>query len=122
MRIGQGSAIDWPPVVRVEVWKVKDIVWGLTAGWRGDRSGGPAGGGGPPGRRVRCTLSSRIGDSTQGKEPRHVSARVESEVKASRRALLLGCVGLALAVVPRRAGAQQKAAQKVVQYQEKPKG
>jgi hypothetical protein len=24
-RIGQGSAIDWPPVVRAEVWKVKDI-------------------------------------------------------------------------------------------------
>jgi len=51
-----------------------------------------------------------------------VSTRAESEVKASRRALLLGCVGLALTVVPRPAGAQQKAAQKVVQYQEKPKG
>jgi len=51
-----------------------------------------------------------------------VSTRVESEVQPSRRALLLGCVGLALTVVPRRAGAQQKAAQKVVQYQEKPKG
>jgi len=51
-----------------------------------------------------------------------VSTRAESEVKASRRILLLGCLGLALTVVPRRAGAQQKAAQKVVQYQEKPKG
>ncbi len=51
-----------------------------------------------------------------------MSTRAETEVKASRRALLLGCVGLALTVGPRRADAQQKAAQKVVQYQEKPKG
>src|ERR1700738_5742482 len=35
-RIGQRSAIDWPPVVRVEVLKVKDVDGFI------DRSGSPA--------------------------------------------------------------------------------
>ncbi len=56
-----------------------------------------------------------------------MSTRTETELKASRRALLLGCAGLVLAVIPRRAVAQQKVAPKLVQYQEvqyqeKPKG
>jgi len=51
-----------------------------------------------------------------------VSTRTETEPNPSRRALLLGCVGLAVAVIPRRAAAQQKVAPKLVQYQEKPKG
>ena len=51
-----------------------------------------------------------------------MSTKPKTEASASRRALLLGCVGLALAVVPQRAAAQQKVAPKLVQYQEKPKG
>ena len=51
-----------------------------------------------------------------------MSTRTETEPRASRRALLWGCVGLALAGGPRRALAQQKVAPKLVQYQEKPKG
>ena len=51
-----------------------------------------------------------------------MSTKSETEASASRRALLLAGVGLVLVSVPRRAGAQQKVAQKLVQYQEKPKG
>ena len=47
----------------------------------------------------------------------------ETEFRASRRAVLWTAVSaLAAAVVPGRALAQQKAKQKLVQYQEKPKG
>jgi hypothetical protein len=65
-----------------------------------------------------------VGMSDGGIHPREerVSTRTETEPKASRRALLLGCAGLVLAVIPRRAVAQQKVAPKLVQYQEKPKG
>jgi hypothetical protein len=46
-----------------------------------------------------------------------------NEFRASRRALLgLGAGVLAAAVIPARAGAQQKVAQKLVHYQETPKG
>ena len=51
-----------------------------------------------------------------------MSTKSETEAGASRRALLLAGIGLVLAGVPRRVGAQQKVAQKMVQYQEKPKG
>ena len=51
-----------------------------------------------------------------------MSTKSETEASASRRALLMAGIGLVLAGVPRRAGAQQKVAQKLVQYQEKPKG
>ena len=51
-----------------------------------------------------------------------MSTRTETEPRASRRSLLLGCVGLALAGIPGRVVAQQKVAPKLVQYQEKPKG
>jgi hypothetical protein len=51
-----------------------------------------------------------------------VSTRSETEASASRRALLLAGIGLVLGGVPRRVDAQQKVAQKLVQYQEKPKG
>lgn len=51
-----------------------------------------------------------------------MSTKSETEAGASRRALLLAGIGLVLAGLPRRAGAQQKVAQKLVQYQEKPKG
>lgn len=50
-------------------------------------------------------------DGTDGGRPR-----------ASRRQWLLMSVGLLAAAVPGRAGAQQKMAQKLVQYQDKPKG
>jgi hypothetical protein len=47
----------------------------------------------------------------------------ETELRASRRAVLwTGVSALAAALVPMRAFAQQKAKQKLVQYQEKPKG
>jgi hypothetical protein len=47
----------------------------------------------------------------------------ETECQVSRRAVLLTGVGvLASALVATRAAAQQKAKQKLVQYQEKPKG
>ena len=47
----------------------------------------------------------------------------ETECRISRRAVLwTGVSVLATAVVTTRAAAQQKAAQKMVQYQEKPKG
>ena len=51
-----------------------------------------------------------------------MSTKSETEASASRRALLMAGIGLMLAGVPGRAGAQQKVAQKLVQYQEKPKG
>jgi hypothetical protein len=44
----------------------------------------------------------------------------EPELGVSRRTLLQMAVAL-LAAIPRRAAAQQKIAQKLVQYQEKPK-
>jgi hypothetical protein len=47
----------------------------------------------------------------------------ESEPRTSRRAVLWATVAaLAAVAVPRRAHAQTKIAQKLVQYQEKPKG
>jgi hypothetical protein len=47
----------------------------------------------------------------------------ETELRASRRAVLwTGVSALAAALVPMRAFAQQKAKQKLVEYQEKPKG
>jgi hypothetical protein len=48
--------------------------------------------------------------------------RNEAECQVSRRAVLWTGVGLASALVATRATAQQKAKQKLVQYQEKPKG
>jgi len=44
------------------------------------------------------------------------------EERTSRRQLLLAGVGLAVALAPGRTAAQQKMAQKLVQYQQKPKG
>jgi len=46
----------------------------------------------------------------------------ESRFKVSRRAVLRVGVGVLAALIPVRAGAQPKIAQKLVQYQEKPKG
>ena len=47
----------------------------------------------------------------------------ETELGVSRRAVLwTGVTALATALITTRAGAQQKAKQKLVQYQEKPKG
>lgn len=46
----------------------------------------------------------------------------ESRFKVSRRAVLRVGVGVFAALIPARAGAQPKIAQKLVQYQEKPKG
>jgi len=46
----------------------------------------------------------------------------DEENKASRREWLLLGVGLIAAAMPGPAGAQQKMAQKLVQYQDKPKG
>ena len=46
----------------------------------------------------------------------------EEETKTSRRQLLLAGVGLAVAIAPVPVAAQQKMAQKLVQYQQKPKG
>jgi hypothetical protein len=51
-----------------------------------------------------------------------VDTRGEADAKTSRRQLLLAGVGLAVAITPGHAGAQQKMAQKLVQYQQKPKG
>ena len=48
--------------------------------------------------------------------------REESEIRVSRRTLLGMTVALLAAGIPGRAAAQQKIAQKLVQYQEKPKG
>jgi hypothetical protein len=67
-------------------------------------------------------MGSMIVASIRGPREERVSTRTEPEPRASRRSLLLGCVGLALAVIPRPAEAQQKVAPKLVQYQEKPKG
>ena len=47
---------------------------------------------------------------------------VDVHGKHSRRAVLLGCAGLVLAGAARPAEAQQKMAQKLVQYQQQPKG
>jgi hypothetical protein len=47
----------------------------------------------------------------------------ESELRTSRRAVLWTTVAaLAAVAIPPRAGAQTKIAQKLVQYQQKPKG
>ena len=47
----------------------------------------------------------------------------ETAFRASRRAVLWrGMIALAATLIPARAGAQPKIAQKLVQYQEKPKG
>jgi hypothetical protein len=47
----------------------------------------------------------------------------ETELRVSRRAVLwTGASALAIALVPARVAAQQKTKQKLVQYQEKPKG
>jgi hypothetical protein len=46
----------------------------------------------------------------------------ESGFKVSRRAVLRVGVGVLAALIPVRASAQPKIAQKLVQYQEKPKG
>ena len=48
--------------------------------------------------------------------------RDESEFRASRRTLLRAAVALLAVGLPGRVAAQQKIAQKLVQYQEKPKG
>jgi hypothetical protein len=47
---------------------------------------------------------------------------LDSGFRFSRRALLGAILGAVAALVPHRAGAQQKIAPKLVQYQEKPKG
>ena len=46
----------------------------------------------------------------------------EGRLKVSRRQWLLVGIGLLAAAAPSRGTAQQKIAQKLVQYQEKPKG
>src|SRR5580765_8362766 len=64
-----------------------------------------------------CAVGAR-----RRRRAREMDRTDEAPVRPSRRQWLLMGVGLIGAAIPGRAGAQQKMAPKLVQYQEKPKG